>query len=53
MLGQGVFKWWKPLKNLEQGNTVIRAVFNSQKSNLRVMHRMSWRKKRQVGEMGG
>lgn len=40
-------------KGLEQGNTVIRAVLNPQRSNLRVMHRMSWRKKKQVGEMSG
>lgn len=32
-------------------DTVIGVVFNSQESNLRIMYRMSWGKKRQVGEM--
>ena len=53
MSGQGVFKWWEPLKGLAQGNAVIRAVFNSQKSNLRAMHRVSWKKKRHIGVMSG
>lgn len=32
-------------------DTVIRVVFNSPESDLRIMYRMSWEKKRQIGEM--